>query len=236
MNVHDVPSSLGYISLRGVSKDYQRGRVTVPVLDRVDLDFGLGEFVALMGRSGSGKSTLLNLIGGLDQPSAGEVSVGGVPIHRLARRQLSQWRGRTVGLVFQFYNLLPALTAAQNVELPLMLQGVAAAERRRRVADALTLVGLADRCDHKPCELSGGQQQRVAIARALVADPEILLCDEPTGDLDQANGLHVMQILRILHAEHGKTILVATHDPQVASFAQRTLRLDALRAQEEVLS
>ncbi|MEW6708011.1 MAG: ABC transporter ATP-binding protein [Pseudomonadota bacterium] len=236
MNVRDVPSTLGYISLRGVSKDYQRGRVTVPVLDRVDLDFGLGEFVALMGRSGSGKSTLLNLIGGLDQPSAGELRVGGVPIHRLGRRQLSQWRGRTVGLVFQFYNLLPALTAAQNVELPLMLQGVGAADRRRRVADALALVGLADRCDHRPAELSGGQQQRVAIARALVADPEILLCDEPTGDLDHANGMHVMEILRILHAEHGKTILVATHDPQVAAFAQRTLRLDALRAPEEAIA
>jgi putative ABC transport system ATP-binding protein len=234
MNLNDGLSTLGYISLRGVSKDYQRGCVTVPVLDRVDLDFGLGEFVALMGRSGSGKSTLLNLIGGLDLPSAGQVSVGGVPINRLKRRELSQWRGRSIGLVFQFYNLLPALTAAQNVELPLMMQHVSLAERRERVANALALVGLAERRDHRPSELSGGQQQRVAIARALVADPEILLCDEPTGDLDHANGMHVMEILRILHAEHGKTILVATHDPQVAAFAQRTLRLDELRAREEV--
>jgi putative ABC transport system ATP-binding protein len=236
MNLKDGPSPQAYISLRGVSKDYRKGRVTVPVLDRVDLDFSAGEFVALMGRSGSGKSTLLNLIGGLDQPSAGDVSVGGVPIHRLSRGELSRWRGRHIGLIFQFYNLLPALSAAQNVELPLLLQGVPASERRARVEGALGLVGLQERSTHKPAELSGGQQQRVAIARALVADPAILLCDEPTGDLDQANGQHVMEILRLLHQEHGKTILVATHDPHVAAVAQRTLRLDALRVAEESLT
>ena len=236
MNLKDGPSAQAYISLRGVSKDYRKGRVTVPVLDRLDLDFKAGEFVALMGRSGSGKSTLLNLIGGLDQPSAGDVCVDGVPIHRLTRRQLSQWRGRSIGLIFQFYNLLPALTAAQNVELPLLLLGLSAADRRARVDGALALVGLQERSSHKPAEMSGGQQQRVAIARALVADPAILLCDEPTGDLDQANGQHVMEILRLLHEEHGKTILVATHDPNVAAMAQRTLRLDALRVAEEVLA
>ena len=235
MNLKDGPSAQAYISLRGVSKDYRKGRLTVPVLDRLDMDFKAGEFVALMGRSGSGKSTLLNLIGGLDQPSAGDICVDGVSVNRLARQQLSQWRGRSIGLIFQFYNLLPALTAAQNVELPLLLR-LAAADRRARVDGALALVGLQERSSHKPAELSGGQQQRVAIARALVADPAILLCDEPTGDLDQANGQHVMEILRLLHEEHGKTILVATHDPNVAAMAQRTLRLDSLRVAEEQLA
>ena len=232
MNLNDRPPGQGLICLRGVSKDYMKGRVTVPVLQCLDLDIQMGTFVALMGRSGSGKSTLLNLIGGLDQPTAGTVSVDGVPITELGRRQLGHWRGRSVGLVFQFYNLLPALSAAQNVELPLLLAGLRASERRVRVQQALELVGLADRQGHRPSELSGGQQQRVAIARALISDPAILLCDEPTGDLDNATGMHVMEILRILHAEHGKTILVATHDPQVASFAQRTLRVDALRVRE----
>ena len=234
MNLKDQPQGAGYISLRGVSKDYQKGRVTVPVLDRVDLEFGQGEFVALMGRSGAGKSTLLNLIGGLDQPSAGEVWVHGLCINRLPRRQLSAWRGAHVGLIFQFYNLLPALSARQNIELPLLLLGLPARERQARTEAALALVGLQDRGSHRPVELSGGQQQRVAIARALVADPPILLCDEPTGDLDQANGLHIMEILRLLHVEQGKTILLATHDPQVAGYAQRTLRLDALRLRQGV--
>jgi putative ABC transport system ATP-binding protein len=162
------------------------------------------------------------------------VSVDGVPINRLTRRHLSQWRGRNIGLIFQFYNLLPALTAAQNVELPLMLLGLSNRQRKARVEDALALVGLTERSTHKPGEMSGGQQQRVAIARALVADAPILLCDEPTGDLDRSNGMQVMQILRILHAEQGKTILIATHDPQVAAAAQRTLRLDALRVSEHV--
>ena len=232
MNLKDGFPSQNLISLQGVSKDYRKGKLTVPVLDRLDLSFQRGEFVALMGRSGSGKTTLLNLIAGLDRPSAGSVVVDGVVIDRLGRRQMSQWRGRHIGLIFQFYNLLPALTAAQNVELPLLLYGLPAAQRRERVQSALGAVGLLDRTSHRPSELSGGQQQRVAIARALVADPSILLCDEPTGDLDQTNALRIMEILKVLNTDYGKTILVATHDPRVAAYAQRTLHLDELRVTE----
>ncbi len=232
MNLNDGFPGHDFIALQSVSKAYHKGAHTVPVLDRVDLAFQRGEFVALMGRSGSGKTTLLNLVAGLDRPSAGSVCVDGVVIDRLSRRQMSDWRGCHVGMIFQFYNLLPSLTAAQNVELPLLLHRLPAAERRERVNNALGAVGLLDRMKHRPSELSGGQQQRVAIARALVADPSILLCDEPTGDLDKTNSQRIMEILRILHAEYGKTILVATHDPNVAACAQRTLRLDDLRAVE----
>jgi putative ABC transport system ATP-binding protein len=221
------------IELRDVSKDYMKGTVRVPVLERIDLRFGAGEFVALMGSSGSGKTTLLNLIGGLDQPSAGSVIVAGVEIDRLSRAQLARWRARNVGFIFQFYNLLPALTALENVELPLLVQKVSAAERRERVASALALVNLGDRATHLPTEMSGGQQQRVAIARALIADPPILLCDEPTGDLDRPTGLKIMDVLKLLNTEYGKTILVATHDPDVAGYADRVVDLNRLRVADE---
>jgi putative ABC transport system ATP-binding protein len=230
MKLEDGSPSPPLIRLQGVSKDYRKGTLTVPVLDRLDLSFRRGEFVALMGRSGSGKTTLLNLVAGLDRPSAGGVVVDGVAIDRLGRREMSAWRARHIGLIFQFYNLLPALTAAQNVELPLLLYRLPAAQRRERVHRALDAVRLLDRMTHLPSELSGGQQQRVAIARALVADPSILLCDEPTGDLDQNNASRIMEILTILNTDFAKTILVATHDPKVAACANRTLRLDELRA------
>ena len=218
------------IRLAGVSKDYRRGKVTVPVLDRVDLTLAEGAFVAVMGSSGCGKTTLLNLIGGLDAPSSGQVSVGGVGLGRLTSRQLAAWRASTVGFIFQFYNLLPGLTAAANVELPLLLHSMSAAERCRRVHDVLDIVGLTDRAGHRPAELSGGQQQRVAIARAIVADPGILLCDEPTGDLDRAAGLRIMETLQMLNEDFGKTIVVATHDREVAGFAGQSVQMGDLGA------
>jgi putative ABC transport system ATP-binding protein len=214
------------VVLRNVSKDYRRGKIVVPVLNRLSLDVRAGEFVALMGASGSGKTTLLNLIGGLNKPSAGSIQVAGEAIDRLSRARLAQWRSRHIGFIFQFYNLLPALTAAQNVELPLLIQPVSPRERAQRVANALQVVGLEERRQHKPSELSGGQQQRVAIARALIADPQILLCDEPTGDLDRENGAHIMDILQMLNSERGKTIILATHDPEVAGRADRTLHVE----------
>lgn len=233
MNALSATSAAPMISLRDLSKDYRKGKLRVPVLERLDLDFARGEFIALMGSSGSGKTTLLNLIGGLDRPSAGGVMVEGVAIDRLGRAQLSRWRAKNVGFIFQFYNLLPALTAAENIELPLLIQNFSRVERRQRVAAALAIVGLQDRESHYPSELSGGQQQRVGIARALVANPSILLCDEPTGDLDRAAGLRVMETLKLLNTEHGKTILVATHDAEVAGYAQRTVRLNKRRVAED---
>lgn len=214
------------VVLRNISKDYRRGKIVVPVLNQFNLDILAGEFVALMGASGSGKTTLLNLIGGLNKPSAGSIHVAGDAIDRLTRAQLAQWRSRHVGFIFQFYNLLPALSAAQNVELPLLIQSVSSRERELRVRNVLKVVGLDDRRHHKPSELSGGQQQRVAIARALIADPQILLCDEPTGDLDRENGAHIMDILKMLNSERGKTIVLATHDPEVAARADRTVHFE----------
>jgi putative ABC transport system ATP-binding protein len=214
------------VSLRNVKKSYVRGKQKVEVLHGVDLDIEAGEFLALMGPSGSGKTTLLNLIAGLDQPTTGEVRVAGKRIDSLSRGALAAWRARHIGFIFQFYNLLPVLTAEANVEVPLLLTKLSRAERKQRVKIALELVGLADRAKHKPNELSGGQQQRVAIARAIVADPTLLVCDEPTGDLDRQNAEEIMALLQALNRTQGKTIVMVTHDPRAASFASRELHLD----------
>jgi putative ABC transport system ATP-binding protein len=214
------------VSLKSVSKAYRRGPTVVPVLESLDLEIGEGQFVAVMGPSGSGKTTLLNLIGGLDRPSGGSIRVAGEPLDRLSGAALSRWRGQHVGFIFQFYNLMPALSAERNVELPLLLVPMTVAERRRKVAAALTLVGLAERGSHKPGELSGGQQQRVAIARAIIADPALLICDEPTGDLDRHTADEILGLLQLLNRQHGKTIIMVTHDPKAASYASRLLRID----------
>ena len=214
------------VSIRNLDKTYQRGPERVDVLHGLDLDIERGDFVALMGPSGSGKSTLLNLIGGLDTPTRGEIVVDGQRIDRMSPGQLAQWRSRTVGFVFQFYNLMPTLSAQRNVELPLLLTRLSAAQRRRNAAIALELVGLKDRASHHPAELSGGQQQRVAIARAIVSDPTLLICDEPTGDLDRASAEEILSLLQTLNRQHGKTIVMVTHDPKAAEYASHPLHLD----------
>jgi len=214
------------VEIRKLSKVYQRGQQQIEVLHHVDLDIQARDFVALMGPSGSGKTTLLNLIGGLDAPTDGSIMVGEQRIDRLPERALARWRAAHVGFVFQFYNLLPMLSARKNVELPLLLTRLSAAQRRRNAGVALELVGLADRTAHKPCELSGGQQQRVAIARAIVSDPTLLVCDEPTGDLDRQSAVEVLSLLQRLNREHGKTIIMVTHDPKAAEYARHTLYLD----------
>lgn len=214
------------IEVRDLSKVYTRGKQKVEVLHHIDLDVQQGDFLALMGPSGSGKTTLLNLMGGLDAPSGGAISVGGERIDKLSGAALAKWRASRVGFVFQFYNLMPMLTAQKNVELPLLLTRLTAAERKKRAAIALQLVGLADRAAHKPTELSGGQQQRVSIARAIVSDPTLLVCDEPTGDLDRQSAEDVLTLLQALNREHGKTIVMVTHDPRAAARASHTLHLD----------
>jgi putative ABC transport system ATP-binding protein len=214
------------VEVRNVSKTYVRGSQQVSVLQGLSLTIGSGEFVALMGPSGSGKTTLLNLIGGLDQPSGGEVHVGGTRIDNLSSVALARWRAANVGFVFQFYNLMPVLSAIRNVELPLLLTSLGGADRQKRAEVALKLVGLADRAHHKPKELSGGQEQRVAIARALVSDPQILVCDEPTGDLDRKTADEILTLLQTLNREFGKTIVMVTHDPKAAEYAKYTLHLD----------
>src|SRR5579862_3519395 len=214
------------VSLQNVVKRYQRGKQSVEVLHGVNLAIEPGEFLALMGPSGSGKTTLLNLIAGLDQPTQGEVVVAGERIDKLSGGQLAKWRARHVGFVFQFYNLLPVLTAERNVEVPLLLTKLSRAQRKTNVAAALALVGLSDRASHKPTELSGGQQQRVAIARALIADPTLLVCDEPTGDLDRESAEEILQLLTILNQKQGKTIVMVTHDPRAAAYATRLLHMD----------
>ncbi|HEU0224526.1 MAG TPA: ABC transporter ATP-binding protein [Steroidobacteraceae bacterium] len=214
------------IRVSNVYKSYLRGRQQVEVLHGLTLDIPKGDFVALMGPSGSGKTTLLNLVGGLDRPTSGEIEVGGVRIDQLGGGPLAKWRARNVGFVFQFYNLMPVLTAERNVELPLLLTGLSSAQRRKSVAVALEIVGLTDRASHKPKELSGGQEQRVAIARALVSDPTVLICDEPTGDLDRRTADEILGLLQQLNREHGKTIVMVTHDPKAAEFARRTLHLE----------
>ena len=214
------------VTLRTITKTYQRGPEQVQVLHGIDLDIPKGDFVALMGPSGSGKTTLLNLIGGLDTPSAGEIEIEGERIDRLSSTQLATWRSHHVGFVFQFYNLMPMLSAQKNVELPLLLTDLGAADRKRRAQIALTLVGLADRRSHRPNELSGGQQQRVAIARAIVSDPTFLICDEPTGDLDRNSAQEILDLLQMLNREHGKTIIMVTHDPKAAEYATHTIHLD----------
>ena len=214
------------VTLRNITKTYQRGPEKVQVLHGIDLDIPRGDFVALMGPSGSGKTTLLNLIGGLDTPTGGEIEIEGERIDRLSAGQLSNWRSVHVGFVFQFYNLMPMLTAQKNVELPLLLTDLGAGDRARRAQIALTLVGLADRRSHRPNELSGGQQQRVAIARAIVSDPTFLICDEPTGDLDRHSAEDILNLLKMLNREHGKTIIMVTHDPKAAEYATHTIHLD----------
>jgi putative ABC transport system ATP-binding protein len=216
----------GLVTLTNVVKRYQRGKQSVEVLHGVNLSIAPGEFLALMGPSGSGKTTLLNLIAGLDSPTEGEVVVAGERIDKLSGGQLAKWRARHIGFVFQFYNLLPVLTAARNVEVPLLLTKLSSAQRKLNVRAALELVGLADRATHKPGELSGGQQQRVSIARALVADPTLLVCDEPTGDLDRENAEEILKLLQMLNTQHGKTIIMVTHDPLAADHAARTLYVD----------
>jgi putative ABC transport system ATP-binding protein len=214
------------VEIRNVSKVYQRGTQRVEVLHHVNLDISAGGFVALMGPSGSGKTTLLNLIGGLDSPTDGSITVAGSRIDRLDESALATWRAGNVGFVFQFYNLLPMLSAQKNVELPLLLTRLSALQRKRNASIALELVGLAERAAHKPTELSGGQQQRVAIARAIVSDPALLVCDEPTGDLDRQSAMEILTLLQQLNHDHGKTIIMVTHDPKAAEYARQTLHLD----------
>jgi len=218
--------------LRGGSRVYQKGKERVEVLQNLDLDIPRGDFLAIMGPSGSGKTTLLNLLGGLDRPSSGTVSVDGSEISTMSNSQLSRWRSTHVGFVFQFYNLLPVLSAQKNVELPLLLTRFGAKERAQRAALALDIVGLADRAKHLPRELSGGQEQRVAIARAIVSDPTLLLCDEPTGDLDRDTADEILTLLQILNREHGKTIVMVTHDARAAGYASRTLHVDKGQLEE----
>ena len=214
------------VTLRNVHKYFTRGGERIDVLGGVQLDIPSGDFLALMGPSGSGKTTLLNLMGGLDRPSAGTIDVGGTTITSLGGSRLSRWRAEHVGFVFQLYNLLPVLTAHRNVELPLLLTSLSRADRRRRVDIALKVVGLVDRARHYPRQLSGGQEQRVGIARAIVTDPTLLLCDEPTGDLDRKAGDEILDLLQALNRDHGKTIVMVTHDPHAAARARRTLYLN----------
>jgi putative ABC transport system ATP-binding protein len=214
------------IRARHLGKTYRRGGQDIHVLNELNLDVDAGEFVAFMGPSGSGKTTLLNLLGGLDVPSRGSITVADDEISMLSGPRLAEWRARHVGFIFQMYNLLPVLTAFQNVELPLLLTRLSGGDRRRRVETALSLVGLADRMEHFPRQLSGGQEQRVAIARAIVADPTFLLCDEPTGDLDRRSADEVLDLLDALSSRHGKTILMVTHDPRAAERATTLLHLE----------
>ena len=214
------------VVIRDVHKIYRRGGEKIDVLQGLDLDVPAGDFLALMGPSGSGKTTLLNLMGGLDRATSGRVLVGGKDLTTASRRELARWRARHVGFIFQFYNLLPVLTAERNVELPLLLTGLSRSERRHRARTALELVGLADRAGHYPGQLSGGQEQRVGIARAIINDPTILLADEPTGDLDRATGDEILDLLAALNERHGKTVVMVTHDPRAAERAKRTLHLD----------
>jgi putative ABC transport system ATP-binding protein len=214
------------IQCRGVSKSYRKGSILVTPLEALDLDVPRGEFLALMGPSGSGKTTLLNLLSGIDSPTDGSLVIAGVELAKLSRRQLTKWRASHVGYIFQLYHLVPVLTAFENVELPLLLGNLSRKERRERVETALTLVGLGDRMHHTPGELSGGQEQRVAIARALIADPPLMVADEPTGDLDRDSAVRILDLLRELARDHCKTIVMVTHDPRAAAAADRTLHLE----------
>ncbi|HLU06253.1 MAG TPA: ABC transporter ATP-binding protein [Woeseiaceae bacterium] len=220
--------------LKGVSRVYRKGKERVEVLHELDLQIPQGDFLALMGPSGSGKTTLLNLLGGLDKPTGGTVTVGGAELSSMSNSQLSRWRSTNVGFIFQFYNLLPVLTARKNVELPLLLTNMGGAERTRRADIALSIVGLSDRAKHYPREMSGGQEQRVAIARAIVSDPTLLLCDEPTGDLDRETADEILKLLQILNRDHGKTIVMVTHDAQAAEYASRTLHVDKGKLESRV--
>ena len=212
--------------LRDLSKTYTRGKESISIFKGLDMDIAHGDFIAIMGPSGSGKTTLLNQLGGIDTPSSGQVVFEGKRIDNLSQGALAKWRSRNVGFIFQFYNLMPTLTAAQNVELPLLLTGLSGGERKKRVKTALEIVAIADRAGHRPRQLSGGQQQRVAIARAIVADPKVLLADEPTGDLDRTTADEILAMLQQLNSELGKTIVMVTHDPSAAKYAKRELHLD----------
>jgi putative ABC transport system ATP-binding protein len=212
--------------LKNVQKSFTRGREVVTVFDDLNMQIKSGDFLAIMGPSGSGKTTLLNMLGGVDQPTAGEVWFDGARVDSLSEGQLAAWRANNIGFIFQFYNLMPMLTAARNVELPLLLTNLGKKDRKQRVETALKLVGLEDRATHQPKEMSGGQQQRVAIARAIVTDPKLLLCDEPTGDLDRHTADEILEMLQLLNREFGKTIVMVTHDPSAAKYAKRTLHLD----------
>jgi putative ABC transport system ATP-binding protein len=213
-------------SLKGVSKKFVKGKDTITVFDNLDMSIHRGDFLAIMGPSGSGKTTLLNLLGGVDQPTSGEISFDGSRIDTLSESQLAAWRANNIGFIFQFYNLMPMLNAERNVELPLLLTHLSRSQRKDNVAAALELVSLSDRARHMPKEMSGGQQQRVAIARALVSDPKLLLCDEPTGDLDRQTADEILSMLQLLNREYGKTIVMVTHDPAAAKYAKHTLHLD----------
>lgn len=212
--------------LKGVEKKFVKGKDTITVFDSLDMSIARGDFLAIMGPSGSGKTTLLNMLGGVDQPSSGEIWFDGNRIDSLSESQLAAWRANNIGFIFQFYNLMPMLNAERNVELPLLLTRLSRSERKKNIAAALELVSLSDRARHMPKEMSGGQQQRVAIARALVSDPKLLLCDEPTGDLDRQTADEILSMLQLLNREYGKTIVMVTHDPAAAKYAKRTLHLD----------
>ena len=229
-----MTDSKALVTVRDVHKYFTRGSERIDVLQGVNLDIPEGDFLALMGPSGSGKTTLLNLLGGLDQPSRGTIEVAGRQITRMAGGQLSRWRSQHIGFIFQLYNLLPVLTAERNVELPLLLTRLGRAERRKRVAIALRVVGLSDRARHRPRQLSGGQEQRVGIARAIVTDPTLLLCDEPTGDLDRKAGDEILDLLQALNREQGTTIIMVTHDPHAAERSHRTLHLEKGLLQEDL--
>ena len=224
------------VRLTGVAKRFTKGKETISIFDHLDLAIPRGDFIAVMGPSGSGKTTLLNLLGGIDRADAGEISVADRRIDGLSEGELAAWRAANIGFIFQFYNLMPMLTAAQNVELPLLLTRLKKKERAERVQTALSVVGLADRIKHRPREMSGGQQQRVAIARAIVSDPNLLLCDEPTGDLDRQSADEILSILQLLNSELGKTIVMVTHDPAAANYAKRVLHLDKGRFVERGLA
>ena len=224
--VPKLDAGVPLVELTGIRKDYQRGSETVQVLQALDLSIPRGDFLALMGPSGSGKTTLLNLLGGIDRPTTGSLTVDGTDIARYSESELARWRAHNVGFVFQLYHLLPVLSAERNVELPLLLTGLSASERKRRVQAAMQLANIADRARHKPSELSGGQEQRVGIARAIVGDPLLLLCDEPTGDLDRKSGDEILDLLQALNREQGKTIVMVTHDPHAAARARRILYMN----------
>jgi len=225
-DLNEAVSHEQLFKLKNVSKKFTRGKETISIFEDLNLDIEKGDFVSIMGPSGSGKTTLLNMLGGVDQPSSGTILFDGNPIENLSEGALAKWRASHVGFIFQFYNLMPMLSAEKNVELPLMLKKLSAKQRKKSVVTALKLVGLEDRAKHLPRELSGGQQQRVAIARAIVSDPDLLFCDEPTGDLDRATATEILEMLQLLNNDFGKTIVMVTHDPEAAKFATTRLHLD----------
>lgn len=229
-------SGQALIHFHGIAKSYVKAKERIVIFDHLDLHIPQGDFIAVMGPSGSGKTTLLNLLGGIDKPDTGEITIGGTRIDRLSETELARWRAGHVGFIFQFYNLMPMLSAAQNVELPLLLTKLGKGERKKRVETALSVVNLSDRAKHYPREMSGGQMQRVAIARAIVSDPDLLLCDEPTGDLDRATADEILTTLQLLNKELGKTIVMVTHDPAAASYAKRTWHLDKGKFVEKELA